>query len=264
MLVASGFLVLQSNSWALAQDMGQPANDSVSCDQIVEGTFQNTRCNPRKGFCIPSLQTLLLDPLSRAGDRFEAAWRLPLGSHVLPLDRNAHCDALGVPMTQKLQCDSWLQPPSYLLYNQTSDELLQEDEPPKIDIQGFRGDQFKSMQQDDILSRELNEPVHVGPNKTAPESHRGNYTLQEWINPVDSDKSISTREPREIEQSTRKGQDVKLASSLEAANGVRLTGTTQVREFQQGERSHSGQLKEKYLQRKRLANSNPTPTASDR
>jgi hypothetical protein len=73
--------------------------------------------NSSDGFYIPSLQTLLMMPMSQAGDRFEAKWlQRSSGKNTATCQRSTTPSAI--------QCDAWIEPPSYVLddRNRTSAE----------------------------------------------------------------------------------------------------------------------------------------------
>lgn len=240
-VIATVVMLLQSPSWALSQT---PAAKH-SCDSLAIPTHGSCSCRAHHGFCIPSLQTLLLDPLSRAGDRFEASWL----SH-----RSIHCDAIGRPMgSSKIQCDAWTEPASYLLDDRET-ASVPEDQPAKFESQGFEGALNPHIGLDDRLAKELSKPVLLGSNKSSSERTQRTENLLELIESTDSVKTLEKALEGKAEQATQEAKDIQLASGLQSSNGVRLTAISEIRGYQAGELSQSNRIKDKYLQRKRVGN----------
>lgn len=189
-------------------------------------------------FCIPSLQTLLMMPLSRAGDRFEAAWGKPRGPR-------GDCACTGVA------CDSISKAPSYEL-----DETLAWKTPLLRDTPTVRSPspfQERSnqkphpiqMDKDEQLALEWNAPVKVDSAKVNSVKRE---SLASRSSEAGSDKSVAS----DLEQLAHEPA-VQLASGISDSNGVRLTGISQARSQGRGTPARAGLIKDKYSERKRPA-----------
>jgi len=209
----------------------------------LAGNVQGQCDDVSQGFCLPSLQTLILIPLSQAGDRLEAHW----ASHW----QSFKPTSIGVP---RVRCDSldepmrWEQPsgvrPSYVLQDRS------------IPADSFSGDSFSGRglldavrtgsetgalssgyrpevpdDKDEQLAKDLNEPVRYKRPDSKPE------TLAILaLEPV----SYLGKQPEESSASA-----VRFASGRST---VRVTG---------GSDSRSGEIRERYQQRKRADNFGP-------
>jgi hypothetical protein len=212
------------------------ANVQGQCDEASEG------------FCLPSLQTLIMMPLSQAGDRLEAHW----ASHW----KSSKPTSIGVP---RVQCDvldeplRWAQPsgvrPSYVLQDRS------------IPADSFSGNSFLGRgvldagrtgsdsgalnsgalnsdcraevpdDKEEQLAKDLNEPVRFNRPDSKPE------TLAVLaLEPV----SDLVKQPEESSASA-----VRFASGRST---VRVTG---------GSDSRSGEIRERHQQRKRADNFGP-------
>lgn len=69
-----GWMSLQAWTSAVGQSCLHQANSPDDCAAMCDSFVHNHTQNRTGGFYLPSLQTLLIHPLSRAGDRLEAAW----------------------------------------------------------------------------------------------------------------------------------------------------------------------------------------------
>ncbi|MFM8216573.1 MAG: hypothetical protein ACKN82_18305 [Pirellula sp.] len=87
-LIKLGLILGSVSFYAMPSALGQSSCDELATGKVCQGH--------REGFYIPSLQTLLMMPLSQAGDRFEAKW-------------------LGRKNGSRIECDAWIEPPSYEL-----------------------------------------------------------------------------------------------------------------------------------------------------
>ena len=167
-----------------------------------------------QGFHIPSLQTLVMMPLSKAGDRFEAKSSA--------IQRSA------------IECDTWTQPPSYAL----DDQSMSLPKEPEV---------FKSApsDSDEVLASEWNAPVKVGALKTTSQTPltlglknetQGNQASRQAL------ESIATAD-----------SNVRLASGTIDTQTVRVTAVSQSTHWM-SEARKAGEIKEKHLQRKRTEN----------
>lgn len=93
--------------------------------------------NSCDGFYIPSLQTLLMMPMSQAGDRFEAKWLQRSSGK-----NTATCQRLTIPSA--IQCDAWIEPPSYAIDDRNQ---------PSVE-----SDQSHALE---VNALELNAPVRI-------------------------------------------------------------------------------------------------------
>ena len=214
----------------------------------LAGNVQGQCDEVSQGFCLPSLQTLIMMPLSQAGDRLEARW----ASHW----QSSKPTSIGVP---RVQCDAldepvrWEQPsgvrPSYVLQdrsipadsfsgNPSSGRGLLEairtgSETGALNSgaldSGYRAEVLDD--KDEQLAKDLNEPVRFKKPDSKPE------TLAVLaLEPV----SYLGKQPEESSASA-----VRFASGRST---VRVTG---------GSDSRSGEIRERHQQRKRAENFGP-------
>jgi len=209
----------------------------------LAGNVQGQCDDVSQGFCLPSLQTLIMIPLSQAGDRLEARW----ASHW----QSSKPTSIGVP---RVRCDALDEPvrseqpsgvrPSYVLQDRS------------IPADSFSGNPFSGRglldavrtgsetgalssgyrpevpdDKDEQLAKDLNEPVRYKRPDSKPE------TLAVLaLEPV----SYLGKQPEESSASA-----VRFASGRST---VRVTG---------GSDSRSGEIRERYQQRKRADNFGP-------
>lgn len=209
----------------------------------LAGNVQGQCDDVSQGFCLPSLQTLIMMPLSQAGDRLEAHW----ASHW----KSSKPTSIGVP---RVRCDALDEPvrseqpsgvrPSYVLQDRS------------IPADSFSGNPFSGRglldavrtgsetgalssgyrpevpdDKDEQLAKDLNEPVRYKRPDSKPE------TLAVLaLEPV----SYLGKQPEESSASA-----VRFASGRST---VRVTG---------GSDSRSGEIRERYQQRKRADNFGP-------
>ena len=214
----------------------------------LAGNVQGQCDEASQGFCLPSLQTLIMMPLSQAGDRLEAHW----ASHW----QSSKPTSIGVP---RVRCDAldepmrWEQPsgvrPSYVLqdraipYDSSSanpfsgrgglDAVRSESNTGALDSgaldSGCRAEVLDD--KDEQLAKDLNEPVRFKRPDSRPE------TLAVLaLAPV----SYLGKHPEEASASA-----VRFASGRST---VRVTG---------GSDSRSGEIRERHHQRKRAENFGP-------
>lgn len=167
-----------------------------------------------QGFHIPSLQTLVMMPLSKAGDRFEAK--------------------SSAIQSAAIECDTWTQPPSYAI----DDQSMSAPKEPEV---------FKSASSDsdEVLASKWNAPVKVGALKTTSQTPltlglknetQGNHASRQAL------ESIATADSH-----------VRLASGTIDTQTVRVTAVSQSTHWM-SEPRRVGEIKEKHLQRKRPEN----------
>jgi len=209
----------------------------------LAGNVQGQCDDVSQGFCLPSLQTLIMMPLSQAGDRLEAHW----ASHW----KSSKPTSIGVP---RVRCDALDEPvrseqpsgvrPSYVLQDRS------------IPADSFSGNPFSGRglldavrtgsetgalssgyrpevpdDKDEQLAKDLNEPVRYKRPDSKPE------TLAVLaLEPV----SYLGKQPEESSASA-----VRFASGRST---VRVTG---------GSDSRSGEIRERHQQRKRADNFGP-------
>ena len=172
-----------------------------------------------QGFHIPSLQTLVMMPLSKAGDRFEA--------------KSSAIQSAAIQRSAT-ECDTWTQPPSYAL----DDQSMSLPKEPEV---------FKSApsDSDEFLASEWNAPVKVGALKTTSQTPltlglknetQGNHASRQAL------ESIATAD-----------SNVRLASGTIDTQAVRVTAVSQSTHWM-SEARKAGEIKEKHLQRKRTEN----------
>jgi hypothetical protein len=214
----------------------------------LAGNVQGQCDEASQGFCLPSLQTLIMMPLSQAGDRLEAHW----ASHW----QSSKPTSIGVP---RVQCDTldepvrWEQPsgvrPSYVLQDRSIPGDLLSGNPLSggglLDAvrtgsdtgalnsgaldSGYRAEVLDD--KDEQLAKDLNEPVRFKRPDSRPE------TLAVLaLEPV----SNLGEQPEESSASA-----VRFAS---VRSTVRVTG---------GSDSRSGEIRERHQQRKRAENFGP-------
>jgi hypothetical protein len=219
----------------------------------LAGNVQGQCDEASEGFCLPSLQTLIMMPLSQAGDRLEAHW----ARHWQP----SKPTSIGVP---RVQCDAldepmrWEQPrgvrPSYVLQDRSIpadsfsgnpfsgrgllDAVRAESNTGALDSgaldsgaldSGCRAEVLDD--KDEQLAKDLNEPVRFKRPDSKPE------TLAVLaLEPV----SYLGKQPEESSAS-----EVRFASGRST---VRVTG---------GSDSRSGEIRERHQQRKRAENFGP-------
>jgi hypothetical protein len=212
------------------------------------GNVQGQCDEASEGFCLPSLQTLIMMPLSQAGDRLEAHW----ASHW----KSSKPTSVGVP---RVQCDAldepmrWEQPrgvrPSYVLQDRSIpadsfsgnpssgrgllDAVRTGSETGALNSgaldSGYREEVL--VDKDEQLAKDLNEPVRFKKPDSKPE------TLAVLaLEPV----SYLGKQPAESSASA-----VRFASGTST---VRVTG---------GLDSRFGEIRERHQQRKRADNFGP-------
>jgi len=222
-----GLLSLQSPCKVSAQEFGQQRS-SVGCDGRSE-------CHgASKGFCIPSLQTLLMMPLSHAGDRLETSW----------MKRVNRAPSVVV---SRLQCDSWIEPSSYALDEQAPKEPSAA-ETRLRESSASMGAPFHPTDAQELLASQWAAPVKVA--KVAP-------------NVAKSAGRSAT--PQGLEKFAEPEHAVQLAGGTnESANGVRLTGNLEVRDEATGGVKRAADIKLKYQQRKTASSLGPNSKAIGR
>jgi hypothetical protein len=214
----------------------------------LAGNVQGQCDDVSQGFCLPSLQTLIMMPLSQAGDRLEAHW----ASHW----KSSKPTSIGVP---RVRCDALDEPvrseqpsgvrPSYVLQDRSIpadsfsgnpfsgrgllDAVRTESNTGALDSgaldSGYRPEVPDD--KDEQLAKDLNEPVRYKRPDSKPE------TLAVLaLEPV----SYLGKQPEESSAS-----EVRFASGRST---VRVTG---------GSDSRSGEIRERYQQRKRADNFGP-------
>lgn len=222
-----GLLSLQSPCKVSAQEFGQQRS-SVGCDG------QGECCGASRGNCIPSLQTLLMMPLSHAGDRLEASW----------MKRVNKAPSVVV---SRIQCDSWIEPPSYALDEQAPKELSAA-ETRLRESSASMGAPFHPTDAQELLASQWAAPVKVA--KVAP-------------NVAKSAGRSAT--PQGLERFAEPEPAVVLAGGTnEPANGVRLTGNLEVRDEATGGVKRAADIKLKYQQRKTASSLGPNSKAIGR
>ena len=222
-----GLLSLQSPCKVSAQEFGQQRS-SVGCDG------QGECCGASKGFCIPSLQTLLMMPLSHAGDRLETSW----------MKRVNRAPSVVV---SRIQCDSWIEPSSYALDEQAPKEPSAA-ETRLRESSASMGAPFHPTDAQELLASQWAAPVKVA--KVAP-------------NVAKSAGRSAT--PQGLEKFAEPEPAVQLAGGTnESANGVRLTGNLEVRDEATGGVKRATDIKLKYQQRKTASSLGPNSRAIGR
>lgn len=222
-----GLLSLQSPCKVSAQEFGQQRS-SVGCDG------QGECCGASKGFCIPSLQTLLMMPLSHAGDRLETSW----------MKRVNRAPSVVV---SRIQCDSWIEPSSYALDEQAPKEPSAA-ETRLRESSASMGAPFHPTDAQELLASQWAAPVKVA--KVAP-------------NVAKSAGRSAT--PQGLEKFAEPEPAVQLAGGTnESANGVRLTGNLEVRDEASGGVKRATDIKLKYQQRKTASSLGPNSRAIGR
>jgi len=193
-----------------------PALGQSSCDELAR---EKVCQGHREGFYIPSLQTLLMMPLSQAGDRFEAKWLGRWSGSNPSIGQRSVTGSL-------IECDAWIEPPSYEL-DDTSTES------------------------DESHALEWNAPVRIArwtASVDAPpkllQSHHAHRNL---ANEPDTNR-------KELVSIATQDANVRLASGSVEARTVRVTAVSQEANSPAAPR-RSGEIKEKHLQRKPAGNS---------
>ena len=213
--VSAAWVLLPSSSTALGQ------TPTIACDQCAT-----------EGFYIPSLQTLVIIPLSQAGDRLEAA--LTGRSSV----RSRTCDASIEP--------GRIEPPSYQLDERSTGR--KSIGKSSID-QGYLGDD------------QLAEPDRLGASLVQEVDPDERHAL-ELVPPV---QWTATRHlPEPLKQNRSPDTLVRLASSREPSGSVRLTGVSHRSAEHESDLHRAGYLKDRYLQRKRIQSAGTHPTKASR
>jgi hypothetical protein len=227
-----GLLSLQSPCKVSAQEFVQQRS-SVGCDGRSE-------CHgASKGYYIPSLQTLLMMPLSHAGDRLEASW----------MKRVNRAPSVVV---SRIQCDSWIEPPSYALDEQAPDEQAPDEQAQEEtrlrESSASMGAPLHPTDAQELLASQWAAPVKVA--KVAP-------------NVAKSAGRLAT--PQGLERFAEPEPAVVLAGGTnEPANGVRLTGNLEVRDEATGGVKRAADIKLKYQQRKTASSLGPNSKAIGR
>ena len=211
-----GLLSLQSPCKVSAQEFGQQRS-SVGCDG------QGECCGGSKGYCIPSLQTLLMMPMSHAGDRLEASW----------MKRVNNAPSVVV---SRVQCDSWIEPPSYAL-----DEQAPADQVPAEtrlrESNALMGAPLHPTDAQELLASQWAAPVKVA--KAAK------------IAPNVAQSVGRSAIPQGLERVAEPEPAVELAGGTDgASNGVRLTGILEVRNQATSGVKPATDIKIKHQQRK--------------
>jgi hypothetical protein len=214
----------------------------------LAGNVQGQCDEASQGFCLPSLQTLIMMPLSQAGDRLEAHW----ASHW----KSSKPTSIGVP---RVRCDSldepmrWEQPsgvrPSYVLQdrlipadsfsgNPSSGRGLLDGVRTESNTGALESGALESgyrpevpVDKDEQLAKDLNEPVRFKSPESKPETLA--VLALEAV-------SYLGKQPEESSASA-----VRFASGRST---VRVTG---------GSDSRSGEIRERHQQRKRAENFGP-------
>jgi|GEM_PF-1615933 len=230
-----GLLSLQSPCKVSAQEFGQQRS-SVGCDG------QGECCGASKGFCIPSLQTLLMMPLSHAGDRLETSW----------MKRVNRAPSVVV---SRIQCDSWIEPPSYALDEQAPDEQAPDKQAPEEtrlrESNDALGAPFHPTDAMELLASQWAAPVKVA------------KAAKIASNVAQSAGRLAT--PQGLERFAEPEPAVVLAGGTnESANGVRLTGNVEVRDEASGGVKRATDIKLKYQQRKAASSLGPNSKAIGR
>jgi hypothetical protein len=208
-----GLLSLQSPCKVSAQEFGQQRS-SVGCDG------QGECRGASKGYCIPSLQTLLMMPMSHAGDRLEASW----------MKRVNKAPSVVV---SRVQCDSWIEPPSYALDEQAPNEQAPA-ETRLRESNALMGAPLHPTDAQELLASQWAAPVKVA--KVAP-------------NVAKSAGRLAT--PQGLERFAEPEPAVVLAGGTAgASNGVRLTGIFEVRNQATSGVKPATDIKIKHQQRK--------------
>lgn len=205
-------LILGSVSfYVLPPALGQSSCDELAREKVCQGH--------RQGFYIPSLQTLLMMPLSQAGDRFEAKWLGRWSGSNPSIGQRSVSGSL-------IECDAWIEPPSYEL-DDTSTES------------------------DESHALEWNAPVRIA-RRTAsvdapPKLLQSNQAHRNLANEPDTNR-------KELVSIATQDANVRLASGSVEARTVRVTAVSQEANSPASPR-RSGEIKEKHLQRKPAGNS---------
>ena len=211
-----GLLSLQSPCKVSAQEFGQQRS-SVGCDG------QGECRGASKGYCIPSLQTLLMMPMSHAGDRLEASWM-------------KRVNKTPSVIVSRVQCDSWIEPPSYAL-----DEQAPADQVPAEtrlrESNALMGGPLHPTDAQELLASQWAAPVKVAKAaKIAPNVAQsvGRSAIPQGL------ESVAEPEPAVVLAGGTAG----------ASNGVRLTGILEVRNQAMSGVKPATDIKIKHQQRK--------------
>ncbi|MFN6138717.1 MAG: hypothetical protein ACK480_09500, partial [Planctomycetota bacterium] len=168
----------------------------------------------REGFYIPSLQTLLMMPLSQAGDRFEAKWLGRWSGNNPSIGQRSVNASL-------IECDAWIEPPSYHL-----DDI--------------------SIESDESHALEWNAPVRIARWTASvdapPKLLQSNHAHRTLANEPDANR-------KELVSIATQDANVRLASGSVEARTVRVTAVSQGANSPPAPR-RLGEIKEKHLQRK--------------
>ena len=216
-----GLLSLQSPCKVSAQEFGQQRS-SVGCDG------QGECCGASKGYCIPSLQTLLMMPMSHAGDRLEASWM-------------KRVNKTPSVIVSRVQCDSWIEPPSYALDEQTPAEKAPKEQSPAEtrlrESNASMGGPLHPTDAQELLASQWAAPVKVAKAaKIAPNVAQsvGRSAIPQGL------ESVAEPEPAVVLAGGTAG----------ASNGVRLTGILEVRNQAMSGVKPATDIKIKHQQRK--------------
>lgn len=210
-LIMLGLILGSVSFYVLPPALGQSSCDELAREKVCQGH--------RQGFYIPSLQTLLMMPLSQAGDRFEAKWLGRWSGSNPSIGQRSVSGSL-------IECDAWIEPPSYEL-DDTSTES------------------------DESHALEWNAPVRIA-RRTAsvdapPKLLQSNQAHRNLANEPDTNR-------KELVSIATQDANVRLASGSVEARTVRVTAVSQEANSPASPR-RSGEIKEKHLQRKPAGNS---------
>ncbi|MFY8071470.1 MAG: hypothetical protein ACOVNQ_07270 [Pirellula sp.] len=205
-LIKLGLILGSVSFYAMPPALGQSSCDELAREKVCQGH--------RDGFYIPSLETLLMMPLSQAGDRFEAKWLGRWSGSNPSIGQRSVNGSL-------IECDAWIEPPSYQL-DDTSTES------------------------DESHALEWNAPVRVARLNASAESpqkfSQSNHAQRTLANEPDTNR-------KELVSIATQDANVRLASGSVEARTVRVTAVSQGANSPPAPR-RLGEIKEKHLQRK--------------
>lgn len=205
-LIKLGLILGSVSFYVLPPALGQSSCDELAREKVCQGH--------REGFYIPSLQTLLMMPISQAGDRFEAKWLGRWSGSNPSIGQRSVNGSL-------IDCDVWIEPPSYEL-DDTSTES------------------------DESHALEWNAPVRIARWTASvdapPKLLQSNHAHRNLANEPDTNR-------KELVSIATQDANVRLASGSVEARTVRVTAVSQEANSPAAPR-RSGEIKEKHLQRK--------------
>ncbi len=217
-----GLLSLQSPCKVSAQEFGQQRS-SLGCDGQGECRGASKGCN------IPSLQTLLMMPMSHAGDRLEASW----------MKRVNKAPSVVV---SRVQCDSWIEPPSYALDEQAPAEQSPA-ETRLRESNALMGAPLHPTDAQELLASQWAAPVKVAKVAKVAKAAK--------IAPNVAQSVGRSAIPQGLESVAEPEPAVVLAGGTAgASNGVRLTGILEVRNQATSGVKPATDIKIKHQQRK--------------